>query len=125
MLDSKNIKVTGWKDRKQVLELLNNNDIFILTSLWEGLPISILEAMFMEKICIVSNCIGNKDVIENSKNGFIANSKEDFIKIVESIKNNEYNLDSIKQNAYKDLEEKYNIKLMVKKYLKEYGEDKI
>ena len=64
-------------------------------------------------------------MIENSKNGFIANSKEDFIKIVESIKNNEYNLDSIKQNAYKDLEEKYNIKLMVKKYLKEYGEDKI
>ena len=43
-LTSKNITITGWLERKDVLKELNNNDIFILTSLWEGLPISLLEA---------------------------------------------------------------------------------
>ena len=61
-LTSTNITITGWKERKEVLQILNENDIFILTSLWEGLPISLLEAMYMKKLCIVSNCIGNRRI---------------------------------------------------------------
>ena len=46
-------------------------DVFLLTSLWEGLPVSLLEAMYMKKPCVVSDVIGNHDVIENGRNGFI------------------------------------------------------
>ena len=38
-------------------------DVFLLPSRWEGLPISLLESMYMKKICVVSNVIGNRDVI--------------------------------------------------------------
>lgn len=69
-LTSPNITITGWKERKEVLKILNDNDIFILLSLWEGLPISLLEAMYMKKVCIVSDVIGNRDVTENGKDGF-------------------------------------------------------
>jgi hypothetical protein len=117
VLTSENIKVTGWKTRKEVLEILNENDIFILPSLWEGLPISLLEAMYMEKICIVSNVIGNKDVIKNLKNGFIAYNN-DYAKIIRSLDNK--TVKKIKHSAKKDVEENYNWKNNAKKYIELY-----
>ncbi len=118
-LVSSNIKVTGWKTRKEVLEILSKQDIFILTSLWEGLPISLLEAMYMKKICIVSNCIGNRDVIENGVNGFIAETSKDYIKIIENIQKNKANI-QIKNNAHNDIMTKYNNNVMTQKYKKVY-----
>lgn len=43
-------------------------DVFLLPSRWEGLPISLLESMYMKKACVVSNVIGNRDVIHNGEN---------------------------------------------------------
>ncbi|MCB2295198.1 glycosyltransferase [Clostridium algoriphilum] len=59
-LKADNIQVTGWSDRKEVIRELMDIDIFILTSLWEGLSISLLEAMYLGKAVIVTNVIGNK-----------------------------------------------------------------
>lgn len=120
-LTSSNIEITGWKERDEVLELVNKHDVFLLTSLWEGLPISLLEAMYLGKICIVSNCIGNKDVI-NNKNGFISNDKENFERIISEIINNSNikEIETIKDNIKNDLENEFNIELMIKKYKKIY-----
>lgn len=120
-LTASNIKITGWLKREEVLNELNNNDIFILISLWEGLPISLLEAMYMRKICIVSNCIGNRDVINNEVNGFIANDLNDYINIINNIIDNRYDLESIINNAYKDIRENYNIEKMCRDYIKIYN----
>ena len=79
-LNSSNIEVTGWVDRMKAIKYAVNADVFILPSRWEGLPISLLEAMYMKKICIVSNVIGNRDVIINNYNGFICLNADDFIK---------------------------------------------
>lgn len=119
-LQSNNIKITGWKSRDEVLKILNNNNIFILTSLWEGLPISLLEAMYMKKICIVTNVVGNRDVVEDKKNGFICNITEEFVKVIDDIKNRRYDFEKILQNAYSDVNNKYNTKIMCEKYVREY-----
>ncbi len=46
----------------------------------EHLPISLLEAMYMKKVCIVSNIIGNRDVIHTGVNGFVCNNTEEYVK---------------------------------------------
>ena len=115
-LTSPNIKVTGWLNRKDVLKELNNNDIFLLPSLWEGLPISLLEAMYMKKICIVSNVIGNRDVIENEKNGFICIHEQQYINKINQILKQEFNLQPIINNAYRDIIEIYNTNRMLEEY---------
>ena len=120
-LTSKNIKITGWLERKDVLKELNKNDIFILPSLWEGLPISLLEAMYMRKICIVSNIIGNRDVIEEGKNGFVANNIENYNKIILQIKNDDYL--EISEEARKSIITKFNNDIMIKKYINLYGDN--
>lgn len=120
-LTSSNIEVTGWKNREEVLNILNNNDIFVLPSLWEGLPIALLEAMYMKKVCIVSNVIGNKDVIKDNINGFIAYEESDYTKIINSL-----NLKIIKritENAKNDIKEEYNVKNMIESYKKIYNKE--
>lgn len=119
LLTSKNITITGWKDRKEVLKILHDNDVFILCSLWEGLPISLLEAMYMKKICIVSNVIGNRDVIKNEKNGFISNNIDDYIDVINDIVSNK-NDSEIKNNAYEEIEKDYNVNKMINKYKEVY-----
>lgn len=118
-LTSPNIKVTGWLDRKDVLKELNNNDIFLLPSLWEGLPISLLEAMYMKKICIVSNVIGNRDVIENGRNGFICDSIGKYENDIEKIYMANY--DNMRRKAYREVVEYYNIKKTCRKYIEQYN----
>ena len=120
-LTSKNIEVTGWKKRKEVLKILNENDIFILTSLWEGLPISLLEAMYMQKTCIVSDCIGNRDVIQNGENGFICKKSIEFKNIIKSIKNSDNNkFATLTIKANNDIIQNYNMTVMTNDYLKFY-----
>ena len=44
-LTAPNIKVTGWLERTEVLKYASKARIFILPSRWEGVPMSLLEAM--------------------------------------------------------------------------------
>lgn len=122
LLTAKNIKVTGWLPKSEVLKILNDNDIFILTSAWEGLPLSLLEAMYLGKICVVSNCIGNKDVIKNGENGFICNNAEEFSATLNKIKNmTEDELNKISATAKADVEKNYDVRKNVKeKYVAQY-----
>ena len=117
-LTASNISITGWKERKEVLQILNDNDIFILTSLWEGLPLSLLEAMYMKKICIVSDVIGNRDVIKDGVNGFIAEDLEGYIKKIKNTEN--LKIDKIIVNEYNDINDKFNLERMIISYVNEY-----
>lgn len=120
-LTSKNIKITGWAKREAVLKYVAENDIFILPSLWEGLPIALLEAMYLGKICIVSDVIGNRDVIKNGENGFVCDKLEDYKSVIEQIKNKKFELPKIESNAKNDVIENYNINKMSKQYAQLYN----
>ena len=72
----------------------------------------------------MSSCIGNRDVIENGKNGFIINSVEDFEEIIKNIMKNK-DIDKITEQAKKDVLEKYNTDKIVEEYEKLYGIKKI
>ena len=120
-LTSPNIKITGWLDRKGVLKELNNNDVFLLPSLWEGLPISLLEAMYMKKICIVSDVIGNRDVIKNKINGYIATNLNEYINAINDVIQIK-DARKILQKEVEEIQQQYNTNIMIKKYKKEYEE---
>jgi len=122
-LTSSNIEITEWVNREKALEYSMQGDIFILPSLWEGLPMSLLEAMYMKKLCLVSNVIGNRDVIKNGINGFICESAEEFANVINNQINNINH--TIINNAYQDILDEYNTKIMVKKYDDIYSKELI
>ena len=64
-----NIKMLGY--RIDVPQLMKISDIAISTSKQEGLPVNVMEAMISGLPDIVTNCRGNRDLIENEKNGYV------------------------------------------------------
>ncbi len=67
---SKNIKLLNFQ--KNPFKYLIKSDLFILTSIYEGLPNVLLEALVLKKIIISSNCpTGPKEILEHGKGGIL------------------------------------------------------
>lgn len=120
-LNAKNVNITGWKSRTDALEIANNCDVFILCSRGEAIAMSLLECMYLKKICIVSNTVGNKSVIENGINGYVCSNLKEYINVIKLILNS--NSLKIREKAYYDIETRFNYDLMLKKFINFY--DKI
>jgi len=63
------ITFTGY--RRDVLRVLALFDIFALATLWEGLPVVILEAMMMAKPVVATNVMGNPELVIDGVTGFL------------------------------------------------------
>ena len=57
--------------RQDVPDVLAAADIFVLPSLWEGLPIGLLEAMAMGKAVIATRVDGTREVVQTEENGLL------------------------------------------------------
>ena len=64
-------RITFQPFRSDIPDILAAADVFVLPSLWEGLPIGLLEAMAMGKAIIASEVDGTREVIEDCKNGLL------------------------------------------------------
>ncbi|MBF7068343.1 N,N'-diacetylbacillosaminyl-diphospho-undecaprenol alpha-1,3-N-acetylgalactosaminyltransferase [Campylobacter volucris] len=73
-LNSGNVFYLG--ARKDIARLLNLCDIFVLPSYKEGYPRTVLEAMACKKACVVSDCEGCIEAVENAIDGLICKSKD-------------------------------------------------
>ncbi len=69
-------RITLEKFRQDVPDVLAAADIFVLPSLWEGLPIGLLEAMAMGKAIIASRVDGTKEIIEHGVNGWLVDTED-------------------------------------------------
>lgn len=76
------IILTGW--RKDISRILSAIDIFVLTSLWEGLPIAALEAMVFAKPIVATHTGGIAEIVVDGKTGFLV-SPQDMIKMSERL----------------------------------------
>lgn len=71
------LTVTGWLDHKDVLEVLSGCDVFVLLSLWEGMPLALIEAQCLGIPSIVTDVVGSRDVVLHGISGYIANTQDD------------------------------------------------
>ncbi|WP_431214303.1 glycosyltransferase family 4 protein [Puia sp. P3] len=60
--------------RQDVPEVLASADVYVLPSLWEGLPIGLLEAMAMGKAVVATNVDGTREVVRDGENGLMVGS---------------------------------------------------
>jgi glycosyltransferase involved in cell wall biosynthesis len=79
-------RFTGWLARDVVLRKLRESaDIYVQTSSYEGLPISVLESQSLGIPAVVTDAVGNRSAVENGKTGFVSSvsSVNDFADKVE------------------------------------------
>lgn len=99
----------------------NENDIFILPSKYEGMPMTIIEAMGTGLAIVCSKVGGIPDMIDDKIDGVLCNTIEEFCEQILKIKNNLEYRTTLGQNAlFKS--KKFSSELMAKKYCDLYME---
>lgn len=71
--DNPQILLTGWVE--EPFFIYPAIDVLLLPSLWEGLSITLLEAMAFGKPLIASNIKGNRECVWHGRNGFLCEPK--------------------------------------------------
>jgi len=64
-----NVHILGY--RNDIPDLMAIADISVSTSSQEGLPVGIMESMFMGIPVIATDCRGNRDLIQDGQNGYL------------------------------------------------------
>jgi glycosyltransferase involved in cell wall biosynthesis len=57
--------------RRDIPEFISALDLYVLPSLWEGLPLALLEALAIGKPIIATRVGGNPEIVEDGVNGYI------------------------------------------------------
>jgi glycosyltransferase involved in cell wall biosynthesis len=70
------IRFEGWVPNARVSELLCQSDIFVLPSLSEGMPNSLLQAMACELPVVATNVSSIPVLVRDGENGFLAPPKD-------------------------------------------------
>ncbi len=115
----KNVEVTGWLSRKKALARAKGADVFILCSRGEAVAMSLIENMYMKKLVLVSDVMGNKSVVQNGINGYICTTAGEYaVKIKAAMKN--FPID-VASRAFQDVIKKYNAEVMKKRFVDYYN----
>jgi glycosyltransferase involved in cell wall biosynthesis len=83
------VRIEQWGNASTSKTFLQDTDIYVMTSIFEGLPFSLLEAMLAGIPCVVTRVDGNTDVIQNNENGFSCFTAEEFCEKIELLINSE------------------------------------
>ncbi|HAT4072060.1 glycosyltransferase [Clostridium perfringens] len=100
--------LTGFQD--DVYKFYPTIDIFFLPSLYEGLPMVLLEAMAFKKAVVSMNVGSISEVVINGETGFLVeNELREFINKMKIFKDNKNLRINIGNRAFNHVSEKYNI----------------
>lgn len=119
-LTAPNLEVTGWKPRKEALAMAKGADAFVLCSLGEAIAMSLIENMYIKKLVLVSNVMGNKSVIHDGVNGYVCDKPEDYARHIKDAMK-EFPT-ALPEQAYQDVLNIYNTETMKKKYIDFYSQ---
>ncbi len=69
LLTSSNIKITGWLPGEEVARLISSASVYLSTANFEGLPYAVLEALALKKPVLLTDSVGNRDLVKSCLNG--------------------------------------------------------
>ena len=106
---------TGFYDN--VFPLLKSADLFVLPSRYEGMPNAVMEAMAVDKCCVVTTVNGNNELIENNKHGLLVepNNPAAIFEAVDYIASNPELLNKLGHNAGEKIRELFSEEKMIDK----------
>ena len=99
-------------------------DIYVSSSLREGLPNSVLEAMASGIPCVLTNVPGHTEIIENGVNGFLVDVEDaqGLAQRIVELAADKVLVKGLTQCAYETIEEKFSIETRIYKLSQVYRE---
>ena len=115
------VVLKGNLSQKEIVGEFNNSEVFILPSLYEGHPKTLLEAMACGMACIGSDIPGIADTITDGVDGLLCGTDEQSIRTsIEKLLTNESMRVSLGIQARHTVLEKYSLDAVVKRELDLY-----
>ncbi len=93
------IKITGWQTRGDSMRYLNNSKIFLSTSDWEGLSMSLIEAQMIGLPAIAWDLPSNREIIQNGETGYLCSTENEIAFRVQEILRDVKLWEYLSQNA--------------------------
>ncbi|MEI6558765.1 MAG: glycosyltransferase [Rhodospirillaceae bacterium] len=79
------VEITGWLPREEVLRRMAGCHLYMQTSLWEGLPIALLEGMVLGLAVLACPAVGNTELVIEGANGFLCPDAVSFIARIQAL----------------------------------------
>lgn len=97
-------------------------DIFLLPSLSEGTSMTLLEAMSLQKPCVVTDAGGNREIIKNDYNGTVTENDncEEFSNAISALLGNTVRQKEMGEAALTRFDQNFTVTHMVDKYRQIY-----
>ena len=112
----------GYRD--DVQNVMRYFDFIVVSSLWEGFPLTPIEAFSVKKTVIASNVKGTAEIVQDGINGYLV-EKKDAEQLAEKIlflMNNPHKKSELEENAYESYITKYGLESFREKILTFYRE---
>jgi glycosyltransferase involved in cell wall biosynthesis len=103
------VNVLGWKTPVEVKYLLSESKVYLSTALWEGLPVSPIEAMLSGCVAVLSDCAGNRDIINNGINGYSFDSVDEAIDVLSKLECDVKLMESISNSGNEHAKKQYSL----------------
>lgn len=119
---SKNVIFLGF--RNDIVSYLSMFDLFIMSSLMEGIPLALLEAMAVSRPVVVTNVGGNSEVVIEGETGILIPPKdsEKMAQAIIKILQNPNLAKKMGEAGRKRVEDKFTLDRMVNRYESIYEE---
>ncbi len=110
--------------QNNIREILSVVDVFLLSSIKEGLPMALLEAMACGKAVIVSRVGENAHVVDDGRNGLVVESGDvsGFTNAMQVLINRKDLITEFGRKARKTVEQKFSSKIMTRSYCHLYDQ---
>lgn len=112
------IHFIGFRDN--IIPYLVHNDVYILTTNYEGLPISIIEAMSYGLPVIASDVGGNDEMVLNKRDGYLIHNIDELIIALKRLIDNPELVTEMGKKAYKVYKRNFILENNINKVNDEY-----
>lgn len=115
-----NVNFLGFKS--DVKSYMENSDVFIMTSIMEGIPLVIIEA-FGNRLPVVASAVGGiNEMIESNENGILyeLSDIDGFNKILLDIVDDRIDFKNLARNGYLEYKNKWSRDRLIKDYKKAF-----
>jgi glycosyltransferase involved in cell wall biosynthesis len=110
-ISHRNIECLRWAD--DMRRFYCQTDILANTSLYEGMPYTVLEAMAARKPVVATNAAGNRDAIEDGKTGFLVSSRHGMVEAIRRLAGDKSLRISMGNAGRKRVMEKFSLGRMI------------
>lgn len=117
------ITIIPWVNREEAMRILKNATLYVSTSRYEGMPYSVIESLCLGKTMVLTDCDGNKDLIQDGISGFLVKNVNEMIKKISILLKNHEKRQQFENSAFLQYKKRHQlsnyIQTLSELYLKE------